>query len=280
MHAILAAMALVLPPSYSGSDVPDKPAAKVYQVPYRLTNTNHVLVRAKINGKGPYNFILDTGAPALFISPAVCEKLGITANRQGWGKIPSFEIEGRVPVRDARARVETPFQLEGMNGLGMAGAELHGIIGYTVLAQFRLEFDFTRNKMGWTPLDFKPPQPEGLGKDGTPAGMNALGSIMKMLGVMLGKRTEPIVILRGFWGLGLEDGAKGVTVTMLLNHGPAAEAGLQVGDRIIKVGGVSVSNLEALRKQAATKTSAETIPLTVVRGGENKTLSLRTGKGL
>jgi hypothetical protein len=280
MHAILAAMALVLPPSFSGADVPEKPAAKVYQVPYRLTNTNHVLVRAKINGKGPYNFILDTGAPALFISPAVCEKLGITANRQGWGKIPSFEIEGRVPVKDARARVETPFQLEGMNGLGLAGAELHGIIGYTVLAQFRLEFDFTRNKMGWTPLDFKPPQPEGLGKDGTPAGMNALGSVMKLMGAMLGKHPEPVVILRGFWGVGLEDGAKGVTVTMLLNQGPAAEAGLEVGDRITKVGGVSVSNLEALRKQAATKTSSDVIPLTIVRDGANKTLSLRTGKGL
>jgi PDZ domain/Aspartyl protease len=280
MHAILAALALVLPPNSSGSDVPAKPAAKVYQVPYRLTNTNHVLVRAKINGKGPYNFILDTGAPALFVSPAICEKLGIRANQQGWGKIPSFEIEGRVPLKDARARIETPFQLEGMNGLGLAGAELHGIIGYTVLAQFRLEFDFTRNKMGWTRLDFKPPQPEGLGKDGTPASMNALGSVMKILGGLLGKRTEPVVILRGFWGLALEDGAQGVTVTMLLNQGPAAEAGLQVGDRIIKVGGVSVTNLEALKTQAATKSDAEVIPLTIVRGGENKTLSLRAGKGL
>ncbi|HEV8058789.1 MAG TPA: PDZ domain-containing protein [Gemmataceae bacterium] len=280
MHAILAAMAVVFLPSLSNADLPAKPAAKVYQVPYRLTNTNHVLVRAKINGKGPYNFILDTGAPALFISPAVCEKLGITANRQGWGKVPSFEIEGRVPVRDARARVETPFQLEGMNGLGLAGAELHGIIGYTVLAHFRLDFDFTRNKMGWTPLDYKPAQPEGLGKDGTPSAMNALGSIMKMLGIFLGKRTEPVVVLRGFWGLALEDGDRGVKVTMVLNQGPAADAGLLVGDRIVKVGGVSVANMEALRKQAAGKTSAEVILLTIVRDGENKALSLRTGKGL
>jgi len=136
MHAILAALVMVMPPNLPGSDGPAKPAAKVYQVPYRLTNTNHVMVRAKINGKGPFNFILDTGAPALFVSPTICEKLGITANKQGWGKIPSFEIEGRVPLTDARARLETPFQLEGMNGLGLAGAELHGIIGYTVLAQF------------------------------------------------------------------------------------------------------------------------------------------------
>jgi len=31
-----------------------------YQIPYRLSETKHVIVRAKINGKGPYNFIVDT----------------------------------------------------------------------------------------------------------------------------------------------------------------------------------------------------------------------------
>ena len=166
-----------------------------------------------------------------------------------------------------------------MNGFGLAGVELHGIIGYTVLAQFRLEFDFTRNKMSWTPLDFNPPPPMGLGASG-PAGIDALGSVMKIVGGLLGKTTDPVVILRGFWGLALEDGAQGVTVTMLLNQGPAVDAGLQVGDRIVKVGGVSVANVEALKKQAAKKTSADVIPLVIVRGGENKTLSLRAGKGL
>lgn len=280
MQAILTAMVIGFLPNLAPPDAPAKPAAKAYQVPYRLTNTNHVLVRAKLNGKGPFNFILDTGAPALFVSPAICDKLGIKANSQGWGTIPSFEIEGRVPLKNARARIETPFQLEGMNGLGLAGAELHGIIGYTVLAQFRLEFDFTRNKMSWTPLDFKPPQPEGLGQDGTPASMNAIGSIMKILGGLLGKRSEPEVILRGFWGLALKDSPKGIDVTMLLSNGPAAEAGLQIGDRIIKADGVDVATIDGLRKVAAKKTNSETIPLTVVRGGENKTVTLRTGKGL
>ena len=108
MQAILAAMALVLPPSVPIADAPAKPAAKVYQVPYRLTNTNHVLVRAKINGKGPYNFILDTGAPALFITPAICEKLGVKADSKGWGKVPSFEIEGRVPLKMPLASARIP----------------------------------------------------------------------------------------------------------------------------------------------------------------------------
>src|SRR5213593_1740587 len=74
------------------------PPAKVIQVPYRLTDTKHVMVRAKINGKGPYNFIVDTGAPALFVSTAVCKKLDIEPDKKGWGTFDKFEIEGGLVI--------------------------------------------------------------------------------------------------------------------------------------------------------------------------------------
>src|ERR1041385_6499706 len=37
-------------------------------VPYRLTDTHHTLVRVKINGKGPFNFVVDTGCPVFLIA--------------------------------------------------------------------------------------------------------------------------------------------------------------------------------------------------------------------
>ena len=160
----IAVVCLVLaglaPPLLAGE--PNSSSTRIHQVPYRLTSTNHVLVRVKINGKGPYHFIVDTGAPTLFVSTAVCRKLGIESDKQGWGTFDRFAIEGGVVLNKVRGRVEDPFQLEGMNGLGLAGTELHGIIGYSVLARFRLEFDFTKDKMGWTPLDFEPPAPEDI----------------------------------------------------------------------------------------------------------------------
>src|SRR5438270_14030573 len=70
----------------------------VFQVPYRLTATQHVLVRAKINGKGPYNFILDTGAPALFVSTAVGKKLDLTADKNGWTSLDRCGLEGGAAV--------------------------------------------------------------------------------------------------------------------------------------------------------------------------------------
>src|SRR5437667_9530511 len=208
------------------------PPAKVIQVPYRLTDTKHVMVRAKINGKGPYNFIVDTGAPALFVSTAVCKKLGIEPDKYGLGTFDRFEIEGGAVITKAKGRVEDPFQLEGMNGLGLAGTELHGIVGYTLLARYKMEFDFTKDKMAWLPLNFRPPIPPGGGGGGAPAGMDAMAGIMKMVGAFLGKRAKPDVLPRGFLGIQVAEKDDAVTISAVLAKSPAATAELKVGDRI------------------------------------------------
>src|SRR5437588_7485958 len=157
---VVAVLALAAP-AHAGE--PKKPAARTYQVPYRLTDTNHILVRAKINGKGPFNFIIDTGAPALFVATAAARRAGVKPDAKGWATFDRFELEGGLVIPKARGRVEDPFQLEGMNGMGLAGVQLHGMIGYNLLAKYRLEIDFTKDKMAWTPLAFKPPPPLGLG---------------------------------------------------------------------------------------------------------------------
>src|SRR5262245_8239422 len=155
----LAAVFLLAPPMRAEDKKAD---AKTYNVPYKMTKPQHIMVRAKINGKGPYNFIVDTGAPALFVSTAVCDKLGIKPDKKGYGTFDRFEIEGGVVLEKIQGRVEDPFQLKGMNAMNLAGAELHGMIGYTLLAKFKMEIDFTSDKMKWTPLDFEPPAPMGL----------------------------------------------------------------------------------------------------------------------
>ena len=50
-------------------------------------------------------------------------KLGIEPDKYGWGTFNRFEIEGGAVITKAKGRVEDPFQLEGMNGLGLAGAD-------------------------------------------------------------------------------------------------------------------------------------------------------------
>jgi hypothetical protein len=131
-----------------------------FEVPYKLTDTQHVLVRAKINGKGPFNLILDTGAPAVFITKPLAKKTGVEIDGKGWGRLDQFEIEGGLSVPNVKTRVEDLVQLDGMNSMGLAGVELHGVIGYNVLAQFRIVYDFTADKLAFEPIPgFEPPAP-------------------------------------------------------------------------------------------------------------------------
>jgi hypothetical protein len=277
---VLAALSVAAPARADGP-APAKTRVRSFEVPYRLTVVKHILVRAKINGKGPFNFILDTGAPALFVSTAVCKRLGVQADRRGWGTFDRFEIEGGVVLARVRGRVETPFQLEGMNGMGLEGAELHGIIGYNLLARYRLEIDFTRDKMVWTPLDFEPKTPLGLGKGrGSAGGLEVVGSMMKAFGWLLNRKADPDVTPRGFLGIELEDGEESPVVKSVLATGPAGRAGVRAGDRLVKFQGRTVTDSADVQRFARKLTPGGRVKVTVVRGRETRDIVFRTGEGL
>ena len=263
------------------ADEPKKADLKTYEVPYQLTKTQHILVRAKINGKGPFNFILDTGAPALFVATKAAKKAGVDPDKAGWGAFDKFVIEGGVPVAKARGRIEDPFQLEGMNSLGLAGAELHGMIGYNVLARYRIELDFTKDKMTWTELDFDPPPPKGLeGAKGGPPELNAMGAMLKLFGGLLGKRAKPEVVARGFLGMELAESDGKVAVKTVLEKGPADRAGVKAGDRISRFNGEKVEDGAGLLKLAAALTAGNEVKLTVIRGEKQQDVTVKAGEGL
>ena len=267
-----------VPPLWA--DDSPRPAAKTHEVPYRLTPMQNVLVRAKINGKGPFNFMVDTGAPALFVSTGVCRKLGIEPDKKGWGTFDRFELEGGLVINKARGRIEDPFQLEGMNGLGLAGAELHGIIGYNILARFRLELDFTKDKLGLTPLKFEPAEAQGLGGTAVPGELDALAGIMKTYGKLTGARLNQEVTLRAFLGIELAEAHGTVTVKSVLGRSPAADAGLKAGDRITRFQGKEVQTTADMNKLAEKLAAGQEARLTVQRGSETVEITVKTGEGL
>src|SRR5258708_1393928 len=132
-----------------------------YQVPYQLTQTNHYLVRVRINGKGPFNFLVDTGAPSLYIGTEAARKVGLTPSKTDyWTNVARLDLEGGATLNNVKARIDDPFQLTGMNALGLPGASIDGILGFSILARFRMEFDPTKDRMIWTRLDYVPNDPE------------------------------------------------------------------------------------------------------------------------
>jgi serine protease DegQ len=280
----LLAVALLGVPAASGADDPPKKKdedGKTYQVPYRLTVPKHIMIRAKLNGKGPFNFILDTGAPAMFITEALAEKCGVKPDKTHWGMLDTLVIEGGVPVGKTKVRVEDIFQLKGMNGLGLAGAELHGIIGYDVLARYRMEIDFTEDKMVWTEMKWTPEPPKTTGKGGGGAGgLEMMGELMAMLGKFIGAKANPDVEPRGFLGLELEAVKDKVTVKGVLKNSPADKAGVMAGDQITKVQGRTVENLDDVAKHVNKLGADKEVKLTLIRDKNTKTLTFKTGEGL
>ena len=257
--------------------------AKTYEIPYKTTIPKHIVIRAKINGKGPFNFILDTGAPALFIATKVGDKAGLKGGAKKWSVIDRFEIEGGLVIEKARGRVETPFQLEGMNGMGLAGLEIHGLIGYDMLAKYRMEIDFTRDKMTWTELDYVPKLPpmlKGGGGGGGQGELEMMGSMMKTIGAFIGRKPNPDISLRGFYGMTLVDGDEYPKVTTVLDKGPAGVAGLKVGDIITKIDGRSITNIADVLTRANKLAPGSSVKVTVQRGDKTTEIAITTGEGI
>lgn len=274
---LLAAASAADPPA---DKAPAKPART--EVAYRLTDTKHVLVRTKINGKGPFNLILDTGAPAVFITKTVAKKAGAAIDDKGWANFDKFELEGGLVVEKARGRVEDLFQLEGMNGMGLAGVELHGVIGYNVLAKYRVEYDFTADKLGFEAIaGFDPPAlvPLGGEKGKTQGQLEMMGPMMKMFAALMGIKPNYEVAPRGFVGVEFEE-KDGIVVSRVLAGSPADKAGMKAGDRIGAIRNTDIEDVRTLTRALSKAGVGQRLRFTVKRGGEDVELTIDLGRGL
>jgi Aspartyl protease/PDZ domain len=275
----------------------DPQIGQSFRVPYRLTDTNHFLVRVRINGKGPFNFLVDSGAPALFVSTESAKQVGLKPGQdQFWTPIDRLDLEGGARLDHVKARVEDPFQLVGMNALGLPGITIDGILGFTILARFQLEIDPTQDRMTWTRLDYEPrdlPVPEhkpGEQKGGPPEvqAMNALGPIAKGLAFLIGRQPEEQRHPRGFLGLEwfqeLTGDRSQVYVRRVLPGSAAAKAGLEPGDLILRIKGQPIDGIRAARRTLGELEPGAKVPLFIRRsraaGSRELNLGLTAGDGL
>jgi hypothetical protein len=274
-----------------------------------LTETNHFLVRVRINGKGPFNFLVDSGAPALYVATETAAKLGLKTPRgKFWAPVDRLEFEGGARLLAIKARVEDPFQLVGMNALGLPGASIDGILGFTILARFRLQIDPTRDRMTWTRLTFTPsdpPIPHPAKENGNRPppelqAMSVLGPLAKGLAFLMGKQPEEQRDPRGFLGLewsehrpkdkGAHPGESLPTLRIrrVLEGSPAARAKLQAGDDIAHIAGKPVTDLKTAQAALATVRVGDTVKVTIrrqddkdqTRSTQERTMTIIAGEGL
>ena len=120
-----------------------------------------IIVKAKVNGKGPFNFAVDTGASVTVISRQTAEKLAISENpstpKKGHccgGEIDMSPITVEsVQVGDVEAK-NIPAALMDLSTISKCvGTDLEGIIGHSFMKDYRVVIDYPNNV-----ISFEKPQ--------------------------------------------------------------------------------------------------------------------------
>jgi predicted aspartyl protease len=134
-------------------------------VPFRLLN-NHVYVEAKVNGKGPYTFIVDTGGHSL-LSPRVAADAGLKVEGAG---VTSGAGEGKSTTGFARYRdialgpvhlTDQPAFVTDIYDRSIEGIPVDGMLGFELFARFAVRLDYGAKRM--TVSSFAAFDPRGAG---------------------------------------------------------------------------------------------------------------------
>jgi predicted aspartyl protease len=114
-----------------------------------------LVVPVFINGEGPFDFVLDTGATFTCVDDALAERLGlreqsgrvaIGAGVGGAGRVRLVRMDSmRVGAASAQAITACVIDLKALESIG---AGVHGLVGLNFLKSFRVTLDFQRNVVG------------------------------------------------------------------------------------------------------------------------------------
>src|SRR5688500_20340867 len=90
---VLAGLCLALP----GAD-DSAPEGEGVAVPFEMLPSNHMIVRTRLNGKGPYQLIFDLGAPVTLLSNRAAEDSGVVDDDSPRSFL--FSMRGEADVKE------------------------------------------------------------------------------------------------------------------------------------------------------------------------------------
>jgi len=269
--------ALVLAPSLFLSDRP-APAAETpgkATVKFEMLPSNHMVVRAKLNGKGPYRLIFDLGAPITLVSNRAGEASGVVkadAPRsllfamRGAAEVKTLEV-GDLTARDVPVVVFDHPTLKALGGFFRG--PLDGIIGYTFFARYKTTIDYQARTMTFEPVDY---EVRDLLKD-LPE---------RMAGPKVARHR--VLAPGGLWGLNVgepaDPDAPGVPIRTVLPDSPASRAGLKPGDILTTLDGRWTTSVADTYAAASGVPAGQAVPVVVLRDGEELTLTVTVKPGL
>src|SRR2546429_8845779 len=123
------------------------------EVPFEMAPPNDaaIIVPVKINGRGPFKFVLDTGATFTCIDQKLVDELKLPESRGQFGVGVLTPTEGAVKlvnidtleVGNVKATELKACAIE-FSRLQTDGLDAHGLVGLNFLKSFRMTIDFKK----------------------------------------------------------------------------------------------------------------------------------------
>ena len=260
------------------------PAPKPIVVPFTLLPSRHMMIETKVNGKGPYRLIFDTGAPLNLVNNKLAKETKI-AKKAGKGgglgggfglfggvseaEISTLEIGGLTVEKLPVAVMDHPTVKAISDAFVDEYGPIDGIVGFPLFGRYSTTVDYQKKELTFSPSTYKPGD---LLQD-------LMGSMMKSVD----RKNEPrIVGAAGVWGFsakGASDDKSGIVVDTITPEGPAAKGGLKVGDRLLTLDGRWTDTVSDLFLVASLIKPGRTVTAVVVRDGKEQSLTITPVKG-
>jgi hypothetical protein len=254
----------------------DEPGRSPAVVPFDLLITKHIVVQVKINGRGPYRMIFDTGAPVSLLNSRTAKAAGVTGtNGAGVGlslfgpaaqsSIKKLEL-GALRAESVPVMVMDHPTVEAVSKLL---GPVEGILGFPFFARYKMTLDYQDRRMTFVPTNYQP------------------ADVIQALMATLMARDQPVRTVlapAALWGLEIGkktgDTAAGVTIESVLADSPAARAGLHSGDRLLTLDDCWTDSVADCYAAAGTVQAGTEVIVRVRRAGKDLELTVKPISGL
>ncbi len=261
---------------------PAKPDAKPVTVPFKLLPSRHMLLDVKVNGKGPYKLIFDTGAPLNLLSSRVGKESGATKRKKAgggfgfglFGGVSQVEVDrlevGGLTAEDLPAVVmDHPTVRAISDAFEDEYGKIEGIVGFPFFGRFATTIDYQRKQLTFKPTDYKPG--------------DFLNDMTRSILAAGDKQGQPRVVgAAGLWGFSVrpaDDDGPGVVVKEVYRDGPVAAAGLKAGDRMLTLDGRWTDSVADAYLAASLVKPGRSAAVVVKRDGKEVKLTVTPTKG-
>jgi hypothetical protein len=245
-------------------------------VRFEMLPTNHMLVEAWVNDKGPYHLIFDLGAPITLLSNRAGEATGVV--KADAPRSFLLGMRGEAEVNKLQAGELTTVKLPVivldhpvLKALGnLTRRRIDGIMGFTLFARYKTTIDYELHQMTFEPVDYQ------------------IRDVVKELpDRLIGPKVTHRRVLAppGIWGLRLGELAggldsPGVRVVEVYQGSPTARAGLKPGDVLVTLDGRWTTSIEDVFAAAADVEPGREAAIVIRRDGKEQILNVRPTEGM